>query len=249
MGRRSYLAGSSPASLGRVIVTAEAGWLRLVTQGDHAAGAADLLALWRADGLPAHPRRSELLAATREHDNGWREADAAPRLDPRGRPLDFRRYPEAQRRELWRRGVARLAADRPYAALLVAEHALVLHRERAAEPEWAPFLRALEEQKQELAAAVALSAAELAADYRLLHLADLLSLTACGAWEAFEACGLRGRRRGETLFVEPFPLVGSTAFAVPCRRIPDRRYAGEADLAGELAPARWQDLAFRLAPS
>src|SRR5262249_53740757 len=64
--------------------------LRLVTQPDHAHLSGELLSLWRADGLPAHPRRAETLFAGREHDNGWREADAAPRWDAAaGRPRDF----------------------------------------------------------------------------------------------------------------------------------------------------------------
>jgi hypothetical protein len=229
-----------------VIVNADGGRLRLVTQSDHAATAAEILALWRADGLPDHPRRAELLRAAREHDNGWREADAAPRLEADGRPADFRRFPEAERRAVWRRGVARLAPAHPYAALLVAEHALVLHRERAGEPEWAEFAQELEEQQAELAATVGLPTLELAADYRFLHLADLVSLTACGAWESFQDHDLKGRRSGSTLLLDPFPLAGSTTFKVPCRHIPDRPYAGEADLAGELGPARWEELSFRL---
>ena len=45
----------------------------------------------RADGLPGHPRRGELLFAAREHDNGWTEVDAYPTVDPdTGRPYDCR---------------------------------------------------------------------------------------------------------------------------------------------------------------
>ncbi len=231
-----------------MIVSSLGGRLRLVTQGDHAACAAEILGLWRADGLPDHPRRAELLAAARRHDDGWREADAAPRLDADGRPADFRRFPEDERRAVWQRGVDRLASTSPYAALLVAEHALVLHAAGAATAEWAEFLEGLERRKAELAAGLGLSRAELAADYRFLHLGDLVSLTACGAWDSFQAFGWSGRREGSTLELDPFPLAGSTSFQIPCRYVPDRRYAGEADLAAELAPARWVELSCRLAP-
>src|SRR6185436_12277599 len=102
---------------------------RLVTQPDHARFAADLLSLWPE--LAGHPRRDDLLFATREHDNGWREADAAPRWDAgQGRPHDFLSLPEPERALLWRRGIGRFRASRPGAALLVAHHAAVLHRDR-----------------------------------------------------------------------------------------------------------------------
>ena len=65
-----------------VIVVDKGDLLRVITQPDHARFAAELLSLWRADGLPEHPRREQLLFAVREHDNGWREADAAPWVDP-----------------------------------------------------------------------------------------------------------------------------------------------------------------------
>ena len=66
------------------------GRLLVVSQNDHAHFAAELLALWRADGLPDHPRRRRLLFAAREHDNGWRETDSAPFCDrEKGRPHDF----------------------------------------------------------------------------------------------------------------------------------------------------------------
>jgi hypothetical protein len=231
-----------------IVVPVGGGRLRLVTQPDHASLAADVLGLWRADGLPEHPRRSVLLAATRAHDNGWQEADAAPRLDAAGRPADFRRFPDEERREIWRRGVERLAASAPYVGALLAEHALAIHRDRAGEPEWAEFAAALGGRRAELARAAGVTAAELAADYRFLYLADVVSLVLCGTWDAFAACGVRGRLRGPALEVDPFPLAGATGFRVPCRHVPDRPYSGEADLAAELGPARWEELAVRLVP-
>ncbi len=231
-----------------MIVTPSGERLRLVTQPDHAHVASEILALWRSDGLPGHPRRSELLLAAREHDNGWREADAAPRLDARGRPADFRDFPTPERMEVWRRGISRLAEAHAYAALLVAEHAIALHEARRAEPEWAAFLAELGERRSELMATAGAGEADLAADYRFLHLADAVSLTACAGLALLRAYGTSGRRAGDVLSLSPFPLGGRTTFRVPCRYVPDRPYRGEADLAAELGPARWEELLFRLAP-
>jgi len=233
-----------------MIVAAEGDRLRLVTQPDHACFSAEILALWRADGLPDHPCRAELLFAIREHDNGWRETDAAPRRDPRnGRPHDFLSLPREERIELWQRGTARYAGEHPYAALLVTRHALQLHRERRGQEEWQPLLDYLDELYRGLAEATGAAAEEIEADYRWLDLADLLSLGVCSRWTApFGRHGFQARLESGTLHLDPFPLAGATAFHVACRRIPDRAYQGDADLGGELAVARWEDFPVRLAP-
>jgi hypothetical protein len=233
-----------------VILAAEPPDLILTTQSDHAHFAAELLGLWRADGLPRHPRRADLLFAVREHDNGWREADAAPEVDPAsGRPRDFLTHPFAARREIWERGVRRYAQERPYAAALIAEHGLQVHRDRGPEADWREFLEELEGQKNELLEAAGASEAELAADYPFLQLADTASLAACAAWAApFTAAGVRGSVAGAELRLDPFPLAGPTTFQVACRRISDRPYAGALDLTGTLASARWERRPLRVTP-
>jgi len=247
-----------------MILVPEEGELLVLTQHDHARLAGELLSLWRADGLPEHPRRDEILFATREHDNGWREADSAPRVDPEtGRPHDFTSVPLDVRAEVWLRGAARYAERRPYAALLVAWHGVALHRERRGEEAWeAALLAPLDELVEELLETTGAPREELRADYRWLGLADGLSLAACNRWaEPSEGGGHRfgyrpgggsagegGRSVDGELWVDPFPLAGATTFRVACRRVPDRTYAGDADLGGELAAARWTTLRVRVRP-
>ena len=225
---------------------------QVITQTDHARFAGELLSLWRSDGLPDHPRRADLLFAAREHDNGWREADAAPAVDPeRGRPHDFLTLPDAERAEIWRRGTARFAERRPYPALLITLHALNVLGGMGGGRRWKALLAQLAERRDELLAATGVAAAEAAADYRFIDLTDGLSLAACNRWrDPFERAGVRGRydREIHTLYLHPFPLAGATTFQVPTRRIPRRRYAGDADLGGALAAATWGDLAVRVAP-
>lgn len=224
--------------------------LRLITQPDHARLASELLGLWHADGLPEHPRRDELLFAVAEHDNGWREADSAPYVDrATGRPYSFLDLPDPRRREIWLRGIERYRSSRPWPALLILEHGRALHRDRSAEPEWEDFFERLEELRSELLEELGASPERVAADYRWLALADDLSLSICRGREGtFERRGRRLRLRGAELELEPFPLVGATTFRVPCRHIPERRYRGDADLAVELAAARWEESTVRLKP-
>lgn len=223
----------------------------LITQPDHAHFAAELLSLWRWDGLPSHPRRAGLLFAVREHDNGWRETDAAPRCNREtGRPHDFLSLPAGERIELWERGVSRFAGEHPYSALLIVRHAINLHESRRGKEGWQEFLDLLDELRRGLLETTGLPEEELESDYRWLDLADLLSLTICSRRPAaVERYGFRAvLEESGTLLLDPFPLAGATAFRVPCRRIPARPCRGDADLGGELAAARWEELPVRVAP-
>lgn len=230
-----------------IVATEQDNWL-FVTQPDHAAFAAELMSLWRAEGVPDHPRRAELLFAVREHDNGWREADAAPRWNPeRGRPHDFLTMPRRDRIEIWERGVARFAGEHPYAALLITRHARRLHRDRRGDEAWQGLLETLDELERGLVEATGATEEEIAADDRLLDRADTLSLAVCNGWtESFERHGVRARVVDGALALDPFPLAGATTFRIPCRRIAVRDYGGDATLGGELVAARWGELKLRV---
>ena len=90
---------------------------------------------------------------------------------------------------------------------------------------------------------------EIEDDYRWLDLADLLSLGVSNNWrEPFGRYGFQAVFQDGTLHLDPFPLAGATAFRIPCRRIPRRAYRGDADLGGELAAARWEEIQVRVAP-
>ena len=228
------------------------GWWRLITQPDHAFFAAELLALWRTDGLPARPRRDDLLFATREHDNGWRELDASPTVDrERGLPRDFLAVPADLRREVWTRGTERYLEERPHAALLIVQHALHLFRESAASPQWSDFVARLRDVRDELMTQTGAGDAGLLDDYAWLDLADRISLVACGALPRLDEPDGRTVTRGPEepgtgrvrLAIHPFPLVGATTFKIPCRAVPARRYVGDVDFAVEAASAIWQELA------
>jgi len=234
-----------------MLVRAEGERLRLVTQPDHASFAAELLSLFRLPELVSHPRRRDLLRATRLHDNGWRELDAAPPVDPgTGLPHTFIDLPPSLRLEVWDRGTGRYADADPYAALLTTEHALSLFAGESERPGWRELLPRLAERRDELLPRCGLERSELAADYRWLDLADRLSLVACNAWiEPFECHGFRGSFTEEGLSLSPFPLAGTTTLNVPCRLIPARRYAGDADLGNALASARWGSFPVRVVPA
>jgi len=215
--------------------------LLLVTQPDHAALAGAVMAAWRADGLPEHPEREEVLLAVREHDHGWLDADAAPTVDPAtGAPEDFLDAPVDVRQAVWPRGTARLAGAHPYAAALVAHHALNVYRRHRNDAAWQPFFAGMERARGDALHDVpAGRRAGWPGDYRFLFLGDLISLVFCHGWtQPFEAESHRLILAGTTLEVTPDPFEGGEVpLAVPARRIPARRYESDEDLRRTLAAA------------
>ena len=132
--------------------------------------------------LAARPRRDAILHAIAEHDNGWAEEDAAPTVNPTsGTVVDFVSAPLSVRHAVWRRGVARLA-DNPWAAALVAQHALTVYDRFRSEAEWTAFFAEMEAARGAMLRASRMPLDDLVADYAFVRLADLISLTFCTGW-------------------------------------------------------------------
>jgi len=226
-----------------MIIRRAASSLLLISQPDHAALAERIMRRWRRDGLSESPRRDAILLAVAEHDNGWREPDAAPIVDvATGRLLDFIEAPDDVRRGVWPRGVERLAGT-PYAGALVAQHALHIFRRYRSHPQWAPFFADMEAARdRHLRAAAPATPDQLLADYVFLRVGDLLSLTFCNGWSEaqMDVSGYAARLDGTRLIVTPDPFGGrEVALEIVARELPDRPFAS-ADEASE---------AFRRAPT
>ena len=155
----------------------------LITQPDHARLAVSIMERWRDGGLPESPRRAEILLAIKEHDNGWQEVDAAPIVDPgSGDILDFMHLPDDDRRGVWPRGVQRLAST-PYAAALVAQHAVHIYRRYRDDASWTPFFAEMEGWRDHFLQQVPnVGMDELLSDYSFVRVGDLASLTYCNGW-------------------------------------------------------------------
>ena len=189
-----------------------------------------------------------MLEATRQHDNGWREFDAAPRVDPHTQsPYSFETLPSEPRRSLWTRGAHRFREQTPAVALLITEHALELHREHAGDELWDDWLSGISSLRAELLDETELSENELADDYRYLRFADQCSLAACRQSPTPSVTlGTRITADDNSLFLDPLPLVGATTFGLRCRHLPRRTYSSDLDLGTELATARWKTLRIRV---
>jgi hypothetical protein len=184
----------------------EAGWW-LVTHPDHARLAGAFAAHWGNERfLPPEPR-SNVLNGIRRHDDGWVARDAAPQITRQGKPSAFSvelvgKYSAFEEIDLEDylavrdRAVRLIAAEDPYAAILISMHTYSLlndHADRSTiAPAQLPLLdQFLERQKafqqtlmQRIAGDARLPAqqtseAAILDHFRLLQAADKLSLLTC----------------------------------------------------------------------
>ena len=215
----------------------------LFTQPDHAALAATIMRGWQSGGLPESPRHVAVMLAIQAHDNGWQEVDAEPCLDPvTGRVLDFVLVPEDVRHAVWRRGVARLEGE-PYAAALVAQHAIHIYRRMRQQPGWRQFFVEMTAARDKHLLAAHETIETLQREYAFLRLADLASLAFCGVETDGQAqeMGYEIHLQGRRLVVSPDPYAGATiSLEITARELDLAAFASPADarLAWQSAPRR-----------
>jgi len=248
--RTRATSGRTRPTIGGVIVRRDGAQQLLITQPDHASLAARVMDGWQADGWRESPRQAAIRLAIAEHDNGWREPDESLLVGRDGRILDFVAAPDEVRRAVWPRGTARLAAS-PYAAALVAQHALHVYDRYRTRADWRPFFSQMEQIRDRwLAASDRAAATHLLDDYFFVRMADTMSLTFCNGWTEIQeqprpsndrsgAGVYRVRLSGSRLIVSPDPFGGhDVPFAISARQLPSApfRSADEARRAFDAAP-------------
>lgn len=184
-----------------MILSHDNGSIRVIRQDDHAELAGVLARQWGNDSF-ARPEPFEAVAlAASLHDNGWREWDAEPRVNPATqRPYQFTEMPVREHLTFYRRGVDHVVTHDAYAGLLVNMHCVGLYNQRygvdptlpmkvhAAEDQAVinEFRAALEAQQKSLWTTLQSSSIPEARDerrlwinYKLLQIFDRLSLYLC----------------------------------------------------------------------
>jgi hypothetical protein len=216
--------------------------IQLVTQPDHARLARRIMA--RCAKLARHPRRDAILHAIGEHDNGWAELDAAPSVDPAtGRIFDFMSVPVPARHAVWPRGVARLRDD-PWAAALVAHHAITVYDRFRRDAVWTSFFAGMAAARDAMLSASARSQDELLADYPYLRLGDLISLAFCTGSTAEQRFGdWTIQLAGTRVTVTPDAFGGAVVpFEIRATEIRDAAFPSDEALREALLTARARTL-------
>jgi hypothetical protein len=132
---------------------------------------------------------------------------------------------------VWPRTVAELAGD-PYAAALVAQHAITVYDRFRGDEEWDGFFASMEDTRAGLLTATGRSLDELIADYAFVRLGDLISLTFCVGWTEPQKYGEWAvRHYGERVVVSPDPFGGAELpISIDARVLRRTRFASDAEL-------------------
>lgn len=264
----------------------EKGWT-LVEHREHARLAGRFAARWgNAEFAPPEPR-ADILVAVSRHDDAWAERDSVPFLTREGRPSAFSQelvgaYSAFEEIDLADylavrgRAAEAVAADNPYAAVIISMHTVdlltaqadlsglgdsdleLLRRfigaERLGQEE---RIRALS-RRPEYSEAV--SPASLRRAFEFLQACDSFSLTVCSRFpRPISLRHLHARRDGAPAGLECTPLGGDTyrlspnpldggdvAFELPCRHVPGERFADLAAFRAAYAAASVSMLPIRI---
>jgi hypothetical protein len=178
-----------------VVVREETPGFLCIPQSQHAAISGQIARAWGNESFPPPAPRPEVCLAAARHDDGMDDFDRRPDLDPdTGLPRSFMRMPLGTWLECWRRGPSLVAADSPYAGVLVSMHGTGLLGYRripdddASQRRLADEYRAEQERlraewiercREDSETASHLDEGSLERNRRLLALWDAMSLAVC----------------------------------------------------------------------
>jgi Protein of unknown function (DUF3891) len=107
------------------------GHLLVVRQPDHGVQTGFFARHWGNEDTPAFSPREPVIAAGTRHDDGWKEWEACPSLDPStGQPWQFYRLTPHEHVPLYRRGIEMAAQHDPTTGVLVSMHGAGLYNDR-----------------------------------------------------------------------------------------------------------------------
>jgi len=153
-----------------MIVQEQGDQLQLIRQTDHAVLSGFFAREWGNELFKRPEPYESLRLAASEHDNGWREWELQPRIDPRTRlPYSFMSLPTDAHIALYQRGIERVVKSDRYAGMIVSMHAAGLYdRARATIPGYsAKYVKANEtEQVNQFLQALKLQQLRLKVDLR-----------------------------------------------------------------------------------
>jgi hypothetical protein len=249
-------------------IETDAGWI-LVEHREHARLAGRFAARWGNAAFAVPEPRAEVLVAVMRHDDAWAERDSLPFLTRQGKPSAFSRelvgtYSAFEEIDLADylavrgRAAEAVAADNPYAAIIISMHTVDLLTAQAdlrglgaADLELhRTFVEAQKRRQEELIRQVsqrpeyaeAATPPRLRRAFEFLQACDSLSLAVCVRFPRPIPLRHRQPRRDGTLATLECEPLGEDAYRVapspfeatrllvevPCRRVPGKVFADQA---------------------
>jgi hypothetical protein len=262
-----------------VIVRYESdGTIVMITQNDHAQLSGLFAAHWGNEQFEKPRPYGSLVRAAMFHDRGWIRYETSPQLNPQtGKTPNYREVPNDRAQlEAFEWAGDWLAAIDGYAGLMIAKHRTGLWQGRydvikhppaiqrgKLPPEIEAFI-ARSEAKQKAAAAT-LDAHELAVNYNLLQVWDMLSLYICSnevlkpdriepapsAYSERAAVGLSlAPVEKQTIAIDPYPFdQPSLTTNMIFRRLNQAKFRDSAELQSVYFKTPPQITSFRLVPA
>jgi hypothetical protein len=235
------------------------GSIVMITQNDHAQLSGLFAAHWGNDTFEKPQPYASLVRAAMFHDRGWIRYETGPQLNPEtGRTPNYREVPnERTQLEAFEWAGDWLSAIDPYAGLMIAKHrsglwqgryGVITHPPAIQRGTLAPEIQAFiakSEAKQKVAVEK-LDAKEIAINYNLLQVWDMMSLYICSTQvlkpERIEPVpvgysGVAGVAliltplQPDTIALNPYPFDAPALSAnVIFRRLPQSKFKDSAEL-------------------
>lgn len=245
-------------------------WL-LIAQADHAHLSGQVAAVWGNEAVPPLPVPDLLVPAIRDHDEGWRDWECAPKVDVgTGRPVQFTEMPMAESTAIWSRSIAFCGRGSPLGGIWVSRHFCWLAeqaQQNRTDPDDLAAIEAFLNQQEPLQrqwreeASAALDEEQVEElirnGFRFVQFFDRLSLWLCCAprsepYEIGFPVDQSLRLIPETpsdIKIAPWPLsIDRLELTVPVRRLLARPYTDDTDLRSTLTAAPLETLHWRLLP-
>lgn len=236
------------------------GWI-LVSQHDHAVLAGEIIALW-GNELFSPPRPfEEVVFAVREHDSGWKDWDARPKINPENEyPANFMEMEPRDQYGIWKGSYIGHAKEHPYASSLIALHFDRFNEKSLNKNPGNGSAKLLEREIDEFVSGnlgIEIASGEMGAlppdvkiNLRFVQVGDIISLTLCHGWEEMEIQDVPVNYEGETatikmtssdgfnFIMDPYPFREPVLkCSVTALRLEEKTFASDDDLRRALRDA------------
>ena len=240
------------------------GWV-LINQHDHAELSGEIMRFWGNKEFSRPEPYDEVLFALRGHDNGWKEWDSSPRINPVNQyPMNFLEITSSDQADIWRRCFKRHSVEHPYASALIALHFGKLN-EKSLNKNSNNMAKSLHSEIIDFVSnmlkinASDLNLSSLPKDVQvnlgLVQVGDIVSLALCHGWSSNEikyiplnydssliTLKLKSND-GKNFTITPYPFAESSLrFQINGRKLNQKKFSNDAELRQMLNQAEYETL-------
>jgi len=244
------------------------GWV-LINQHDHAELSGDIMTFWGNKEFSRLESYDEVLFAIRGHDNGWKEWDSSPRINPVNQyPMNFLEMTSSDQADIWRRCFKRHSVEHPYASALIALHFGKLN-EKSLNKNSNNMAKSLHSEIIDFVSnmlkinASDLNLSSLPKDVQvnlgLVQVGDIVSLALCHGWSSNEikyvplnydssltTLSLESSD-GSNFTIRPYPFAEpSLRFQINGRRLNQKKFSEDFEFRQLLADSKYETLVFSI---